>query len=350
MGASSSRPHQALIVRYGLHDRSRGCAWQTQERHFLRELERMGLKVRVAELTFEPLHSARVDNATYKPDISTCRFDYCERIAEHSIDMHVQELCGRFNCRTLFDNYDAMATSFALRQLYSEYRVAKYLSFHAHDVDFAIAVTEDLALLAPVTQADLDTVMTRKLILLTSEAFDWGGVTDGLYVGRPATLACAMGTFGALGRQANYSGLPFEKLLARWYRDQRLTRRALARHGGEEVAGTEWPGFLKLRHSGLLKAPGDFDFGCTSKLRVAPVPASECCATLPPSCAAAMTTDPSNVLARAARSFPPCMTTQTSSSSAYANAWHEMLSPKSSVQQPLSTTAAQRSHARSTTS
>lgn len=150
-------------------------------------------------------------------------------------------------CDTLFrgNSYSCCParTLNAIRQLYSESRVAAFLRTSSHDVavvtgpDYFLSLDVDLRTLA----AALQTARGDRTVY-TTKVNDNHGYTNGYYVGRPAAVALVMDRFAYVGGRAppTTKVLDYESLLRHAFLDAGATRQV-----SDQV-------FFKVRPSGQV--------------------------------------------------------------------------------------------------
>lgn len=256
----------AVVVVFGLHRRSFGCAWPEQRRRLVKPLEALGVKVTVWELAMLPAAGEKVDGVPYERT-EGCAFDLCEIVSQDAAnaaaDAFVARNCGKAGCRVRGHAYGYTASKprayNTARQFHSELAVAARIRDAPFDV--AIAISEDLVPLGSLTMGDVAAASTPGVVV-TSRGWDWGGVTNGFYAATPKTLATVMSAAPRLEELIELetrSGKPlmlqgnYEGVLARHLIQSNLTRAVFERDAR----------FPKIRHSGAVARPGGraFHFG-----------------------------------------------------------------------------------------
>jgi len=171
---------QALVVLFGLHHRAAGCARPAQRLNVLAPLEAAGLNVTVWELTMLPRRGAMVDGVVYKR-AEACHYDLCDFANQSGIDAaanaFVKQRCKPAPQRACAIRGQKFAYSRSprrlqnmIRQLESERLVAERLR-RAEGYDVAIALSEDIAPLQPLTRADVDAAL-RGNVVVASHSLD----------------------------------------------------------------------------------------------------------------------------------------------------------------------------------
>ena len=245
--AETNHTCRALFVRFGLRDRSRGCAWPTQFARVVAPLRAAGCAVDTFELVFAPAPGTTVDGIAYSPPRGTAHdddprgannatttfvaggpcacCDACTVVSQAAVDADIATLCNRKvpkhtdGCAIARYKRDK-TRQFALRQFWLERAVARLVrekddalrrrstsggSGGGYDVAFAIG--EDVALALPVTPGDVRALLASRdggassstpQTVFVSNNYPWGGVTNAFYAARPEVLVRTMSIFDRL--------------------------------------------------------------------------------------------------------------------------------------------------------
>lgn len=245
---------RALLALYGLQNRDHGCAW-TSHLHLREALESMGYTVDMFVYEIGP-DSKRVDGVPWssgslQDKLHDNRFYHWENMSD--VDAHIQQKCGSklHLCAQTRTPHDPVSTDpryqyarvlYALRQLHAENRVAHFLdSGMGHNYELVVAVASDIVVLQNISRNDaIDLSMVPEKTLFVSGDGNFGGVTNGLYMGSAEVVRSVMGrwNFPASGN--------YEEWLGKACRDAGVVVRQLEGH-------SKGHSFLKVRHDGCLK-------------------------------------------------------------------------------------------------
>ena len=142
-----------LQNRYGLKNRSAGCARPAQHQNVVRPLEALGYAVDVWDVTIEPPEGAVVDKTPYAAGKTPCAVDACVHESQRAGDDAIDALCARADCRVDAVGYRAnpRLVRNLIRQFYAEHALARALG-QAQTYDVAAAVSEDVAVLRPLAR------------------------------------------------------------------------------------------------------------------------------------------------------------------------------------------------------
>ena len=230
-----------LVTIFGLANRDRDCTRSSQQA-LLARLRSMGFAVDVHVYEVVP-SGEHVDGREWIPGSREGMAHFYERDSVASIDTEVARLCKPPTRCKYRRQYQAIpgVLQRAMRQLYMESRVSRFLKAHGANYTVALAIMLDIYIPGPVAQADIDLAATSSSLVLRTANWDAGGYTDGLYLGQPRALAKVMARFdAAFFPQRN----DYESQL----------KAAFERHGLQSAVlrgfGEPLHAFNKLRHSG----------------------------------------------------------------------------------------------------
>jgi len=261
---------RALLALFGLQNRDHGCAWPSQSRNAGDALRAQGFEVDVFRFEVVPVNNAGdiiiVDNAEWQAPAERLPCDFYSSANYTEIDAKTHARCfdtateqelkdprggaalnGRCTYRT--QGYPPGTVTNALRQLYSEKQVAKFLREHDGRYDIAIVLGSDVFLPKPIAAADIAAALEPGADeIFVTQNNDGGsqrtgaGYTNGFYLGTPAAL------IHVLSRFDDHDNFPeiddYEKQLKRSFDRNGITRRLLQNYS------TYMASFAKIRHSG----------------------------------------------------------------------------------------------------
>jgi len=120
--------------------------------------------------------------------------------AEADADIDQRCLPNMTKCpfRLTFIYNDTLTKRNALRYLYSEYRVGRFLSAHAQRFDVAIICRADLYLALDINVPHLHNAARNASFIYATRGNDGGGYTDGFFFGQPRALIPVLRRFEEL--------------------------------------------------------------------------------------------------------------------------------------------------------
>jgi hypothetical protein len=208
----------ALVARFGLYQRSRGCAWLAQELFLVKPLRRLGYRVDVWDSVMVASQNTMIDGVRYVHNSSgtdtnmSCPFDRCFYEPQVAVDNRVEALCARTKCTITSSGYadNPAKVKNVCRQFDSENSLAQRVLASDVKYDLVVAVSEDIAPLLAITASDVANALQPDVVV-ASNSYDYQGFTNGLYAATPAALFKMMSTFANLSTllptSTNYEGL-----------------------------------------------------------------------------------------------------------------------------------------------
>jgi hypothetical protein len=208
---------RVLVARFGLYQRSRGCARLAHDAFLVEPLRRLGYRVDVWDSLMVASHNATIDGVRYVHNSSgtvtnmSCPFDRCFYEPQKAVDDRVEALCARTKCIMTGSEYaDPERVKNVCRQFYTEYSLAQHVLASDVKYDLVVAVSEDIAPLYAITASDVANALQPDVVV-ASNSYDYWGFTNGLYAATPAALFKMMATFANLSTMLptphNYEGL-----------------------------------------------------------------------------------------------------------------------------------------------
>lgn len=113
--------------------------------------------------------------------------DYCESRKQSDLDKEIDVYYQSGICKMRHD-YTKVQIINAVRQMYSEYRVGKFLEEHRGDYDTAIVCGPDYYLLNEISLDDVRKSVIQENTIYTTSVNDGQGYTNGFYIGNLNSL------------------------------------------------------------------------------------------------------------------------------------------------------------------
>jgi len=113
--------------------------------------------------------------------------DYCESRKQSDLDKEIDIYYQSGICKMRHD-YTKVQIINAVRQMYSEYRVGKFLEEHRGDYDTAIVCGPDYYLLNEISMYDVRKSVIQENTIYTTSVNDGQGYTNGFYIGNLNSL------------------------------------------------------------------------------------------------------------------------------------------------------------------
>lgn len=113
--------------------------------------------------------------------------DYCESRKQSDLDKEIDVYYQSGICKMRHD-YTKVQIINAVRQMYSEYRVGKFLEEHRGDYDTAIVCGPDYYLLNEISLDDVRKSVIQENTIYTTTVNDGQGYTNGFYIGNLNSL------------------------------------------------------------------------------------------------------------------------------------------------------------------
>ena len=113
--------------------------------------------------------------------------DYCESRKQSDLDKEIDIYYQSGICKMRHD-YTKVQIINAVRQMYSEYRVGKFLEEHRGDYDTAIVCGPDYYLLNEISLDDVRKSVIQENTIYTTSVNDGQGYTNGFYIGNLNSL------------------------------------------------------------------------------------------------------------------------------------------------------------------
>lgn len=154
-------------------------------------------------------------------DIKLIQFNYFEEKKQKDFDLELSEKQKKFNL-TFRSNYTSIITQNALRQLYSEYRVGKFLE--NNNYDFAIAFSSDFFFANKLNIDDCLNSYGNTNILYGSIINEGQGFSNGFFFGNPKPLATIMKRFEKIESYLPING-DYEYLLKLSFERNNISRK-----------------------------------------------------------------------------------------------------------------------------
>lgn len=133
--------------------------------------------------------------------------DTYERERQHIVDEHVAAYCRLHACsyakggmhrhkgnKTIYWNpYTPAMTKNAVRQLYEEWRVSRYLARSNAKYDAVVAVTADIFPFYNISKGDVDAVKANEALVYGTRNTDANGFTNGFFLGSHSAMQKLLG-------------------------------------------------------------------------------------------------------------------------------------------------------------
>jgi len=113
--------------------------------------------------------------------------DFCESRKQSDLDKEIDIYYQSGICKMRHD-YTKVQIINAVRQMYSEYRVGKFLEEHRGDYDTAIVCGPDYYLLNEISMYDVRKSVIQENTIYTTSVNDGQGYTNGFYIGNLNSL------------------------------------------------------------------------------------------------------------------------------------------------------------------
>ena len=257
---------RVAICLFGVIARSIRRTWASIEAHVVKPLQASAAEVQLYVFNNDVGENATVYGVKLSlEDVRLVPHHHFEQRTQASIDEEVARRCATARCRFRADYSDRDAQN-ALRQLFAEARVGEFLRGHVAHFDVAVVIGPDILLPLPLPLRHVELAAVHENVVYTSMQNDADGYTDGLYIGRPKTVATVLRRLDELARHmAGYAsphGPDFEGLLKAAF-DAHGVRRAVlpmvflkVRASGE----VEWQGkrlyFLSQHQADVVRSVG----------------------------------------------------------------------------------------------
>lgn len=234
----------ALLAIYGLQNRDHGCALSS---HLgIRDaLQSMGYTVDLLVYEMRPHSGTEVDRVIWSSGSLQDKVNATYRWEDMSaVDAKIQQRCGEklHRCAQTHGDkrYQYPGVLFAARQLHAENYVAHFLdSVIERNYALVVAVASDIVVIPKMSRADIIRLIhAPSNTLFVSGDGDYGGYTNGLYVGTTSAVSSVMKRWSFT---ANYEVDLKRACQAAGVRVHRLE------------GHSEGHSFIKVRHNGCLK-------------------------------------------------------------------------------------------------
>lgn len=192
-------------------------------------------------LVLEMHENTELDSVPFVAGSLSNEATFYTNVSIQTIDTLIGRFCQKTQCkyRPNYDNYPGLVQR-ALRQLWLESEIAKFLAKSANKYDVAVAMESSIWLAFSLAPSDVKLAISSNTVLRSNNN-DAGGYTNGLLLGAPHLLASVMSHF-------RYTFFPelsdYEHQLKQAFENSRIASSVLANSCGYLKS------LAKLRHSG----------------------------------------------------------------------------------------------------
>ena len=147
------RPSAVVLV-FGLAQRSRGCTERSRIEHIVKPLQKAGYQVHMHICDNVPERDTIVDGKPYK--YGPCALIYsdsCHSFDMRSIDKKISQLCSNTTCTYTSEAYTPTMVQNAMRQLYAEYHAGLWMRENAPNASLAVAISSGMQIANTVLPA-----------------------------------------------------------------------------------------------------------------------------------------------------------------------------------------------------
>lgn len=225
-------PHQgrAVVVLFGIAARGFRHTWQQLNRNIIEQLEAAGYSVDVHMIN-NNIGDAFVDDLQVKPvNFDAWGLSSVDDYLQSDIDKEIHSHChDKVRC---FAHSERLKRNKVylnmMRQMWIEQKVADYLIAYGAQYDVAVAMVSEYYPLIPLDVVDINKVPLLTSSVIMSGQADFGGYTNGFYMGKPKLVAKSLSGFlrqDYLYQDLERSSLPYyEKRLKMSMNSQGIDR------------------------------------------------------------------------------------------------------------------------------
>ena len=176
---------RVVVCLFGVIPRSIKYTWESINIHIIQKLkEKYSVDIYIFNLD---VGDTKVDGVKLnKNDINIIPYDIKEEYNQHELDKTIDKLCSKIQCKFRND-YSKKLIRNALRQMYSEYRVGKFLEKNKIKYKLALVCGPDYYIATPLNLNHFDDCFKNDYIY-TSQVNDGDGYTNGFYFGKCGSL------------------------------------------------------------------------------------------------------------------------------------------------------------------
>ena len=175
---------RVVVCLFGVIPRSIKYTWESININIIQKLkEKYSVDIYIFNLDVE---DTKVDGVKLnKNDINIIPYNIKEEYKQHELDKTIDKFCSKIQCK--IHKYSKNTNYNSIRQMYSEYRVGKFLEKNKSKYIGAVVVGPDYYILNPIKEKDFsDSIHTNKSLIYLTQIGNGsnGGYTNGLYFGK----------------------------------------------------------------------------------------------------------------------------------------------------------------------
>ena len=168
-----------IVCLFGIIPRSIRYTWNNIKERIINPLKsQYNVTIYIFNLKVDAdflIDNKRINNQ----DLYKIKYDYLEEYEQKSVDKDIENKCNK--CK--FIDHDNKTTLNALRQLYSEYRVGKYLEKNIHNYDGCVISGPDYYFSNYINLRHINSSLKKHDTIYLSKVNDENGYTNGFYFG-----------------------------------------------------------------------------------------------------------------------------------------------------------------------
>ena len=177
-----------LICLFGVIPRSIKYTWSSINNNIIDVLKkRYDVEIFVFNMN---VGNTKVDDVYLnQSDIQIIPYNYKEEIMQNKYNIELEKICNQIECKLSVPTIGNLQIKNAIRQMYSEYRVGKFLKKNKNKYKGAIVIGPDYYIVNKLNLNEFnDSIYNNEKHIYTTFVGDWGGYTNGLYFGKIKNL------------------------------------------------------------------------------------------------------------------------------------------------------------------
>lgn len=189
---SADAPLHVVLCLFGVVQRSIRVTWPAIQARVVDVLRASQISVTVAVFSMD-VGDALIDGCRVDADdVKLVPYDHIEVVQQSDVDAIINSSCtpSLQHCPILTRQHLSLATRRnALRQMYSEAVVGRFLKRTAHSIDAAVVIGPDFFPFDNLSIADVRIAASNRNITVISSTNPSGSYTNGYYIGHPIPVS-----------------------------------------------------------------------------------------------------------------------------------------------------------------
>lgn len=231
---SEDKQIQVLLCFFGVIARSLKKTIPNINKNIIQPIKEMGFNLEIYGFNIN-IGNTKIDGENINNnDIKLISFDYLSEILQEDLDKKINYEKKKYIC------YNGITKINAIRQMYSEYMVSNFIKKKEKYYDIVVVCGPDYSFKDKIEKKNLTRHIQNDAIISTCDHRDFGGYTNGFYIGTPKAL------IPVLNRLNNYES--FVPETKRGYNYEKILRHSFIFNKKKRIA-INFP-FIKIRANG----------------------------------------------------------------------------------------------------